>query len=267
MKSIRELQSLEGRNAVVTGALGHLGQVLTKTLALLGANLILIDQDETRLNLFADSIKREFGSRVVCYFCDLEIESSRQKMIDSVLTEFSSMSILINNAAFVGTSSLKGWAVPFLLQDRQTWRRAIEVNLTAAFHLSQGLSSLLKQSPGASIINIGSIYGECAPDFSLYENTDLGNPAAYAVSKAGLLQLTRWLSTALAPNVRVNAISPGGILRDQPQIFREKYMAKTPMGRMGTEEDMIGAVVLLATDLSAYITGQNLKVDGGWSTW
>jgi NAD(P)-dependent dehydrogenase (short-subunit alcohol dehydrogenase family) len=102
---------------------------------------------------------------------------------------------------------------------------------------------------------------------SLYAGTDLGNPAAYAVSKGGLLQLTRWLTTNLAPKVRVNAITIGGIARNQDPAFVAKYTNRTPLRRMATEEDLKGAITYLASDLSAYVTGQNLVVDGGWTAW
>jgi NAD(P)-dependent dehydrogenase (short-subunit alcohol dehydrogenase family) len=95
----------------------------------------------------------------------------------------------------------------------------------------------------------------------------MGNPAAYAASKAGLSHLTRWLSTTVAPAVRVNSISPGGIFRNQEPIFTQKYEKLNPMGRMATEDDFRGAITFLASDLSKYVTGQNLHVDGGWGTW
>jgi len=95
----------------------------------------------------------------------------------------------------------------------------------------------------------------------------MANPAAYAASKGGLLQLTRWLATTLAPKIRVNAISPGGIARNQPSSFVERYEARTPLGRMATEDDFRGAIAYLASDMSAYVTGQNLRVDGGWGSW
>jgi NAD(P)-dependent dehydrogenase (short-subunit alcohol dehydrogenase family) len=126
---------------------------------------------------------------------------------------------------------------------------------------------MLKESKGASIINIGSIYGEFGPDWRLYQGTEMANPAAYGVSKGGLMQLTRWLSTTLAPTVRVNAISPGGIFRSQPQIFVERYEERTPLVRMATEDDFRGAIAYMASDLSQYVTGQVLAVDGGWSIW
>ena len=103
---------------------------------------------------------------------------------------------------------------------------------------------------------------------SLYDDTAMGNPAAYGASKGGLIQLTRYLATVLGPdNIRVNCISPGGIARGQDEKFVARYEARTPLKRMGTEEDMKGTILYLASDLSAYVTGQNLLVDGGWTAW
>jgi NAD(P)-dependent dehydrogenase (short-subunit alcohol dehydrogenase family) len=104
------------------------------------------------------------------------------------------------------------------------------------------------------------------PDLSLYQGTPMGNPAAYSASKGGLLQLTRWFSTVLAP-IRVNAISPGGIERGQPEKFQQRYIQKVPLARMGSDSDMKGATLFLASDLSSYITGQNIMIDGGFSVW
>ena len=109
------------------------------------------------------------------------------------------------------------------------------------------------------------MHGFRGPDWSLYENTNMGNPAAYSASKSGLINLTSWLSKTVSPEVRVNAISPGGIFRDQPEIFVERYVKRTPLARMATEDDFRGAITFLATDLSLYVTGHNLIVDGGWS--
>ena len=156
---------------------------------------------------------------------------------------------------------------PFEEQTIDTWRRAIEVNLTATFHLCQAFAPELRLSKGGNIINIASIYGEYGPDMGLYEGTAMGNPAAYAASKGGLLQLTRWLATTMAPQVRVNAISPGGVFRNQPELFVERYISKTPLKRMATEDDFRGTVAYLATGMSSFVTGQTLRVDGGWGVW
>lgn len=257
---------LNGRRALITGAAGGLGRVMALTLAELGADLVLLDLDDTLLVELAALIKGDWGIDVDVRSCDLESQVEREALMADLLPE-DRLDILINNAAFVGTSGLEGWSVPFEQQSIETWRRALEVNLTAAFHLSQGLAPLLRSSGRGSIINVASIYGQYGPDWGLYEGTSMGNPAAYAASKGGLLQITRWLATTMAPAVRVNAISPGGIGRGQAQSFVERYKARTPMGRMATEDDFRGAVAFLASDMSAYVTGQTISIDGGWGVW
>jgi NAD(P)-dependent dehydrogenase (short-subunit alcohol dehydrogenase family) len=240
---------------------------MANTLAELGANLILVDRPGADFNPVMQSLTSQGAAKFVCYPCDLEVHEARHELLGQIKREQPGLDILINNAAFVGTSGLQGWAVPFEEQTVETWRRAVEVNLTAPFHLCQELAPHLRQSAGASIINVGSIYGHYGPDLRLYEGTQMGNPAAYAASKGGLIQLTRWLSTTLAPIIRVNAISPGGVFRNQPKSFIEQYEARTPLQRMATEDDFIGAVSFLATDLSRYVTGQSICVDGGWGVW
>ncbi len=266
MTTLNELMKLNGRRALITGAAGGLGRVMASTLAELGANLILLDRSEIPLAGLAEKVVKEWGVSVSVFNCDLESQTARDHLIDSLLKE-GELDILINNAAFIGTSGLQGWGVPFADQSIETWRRALEVNLTAVFHLCQGLAPLLQETGRGSVINIGSIYGEYGPDWGLYKDTSMSNPAAYSASKGGLLQLTRWLATTMAPAVRVNAISPGGIARGQAQVFIDRYEARTPLGRMATEDDFRGAVAFLATDMSAYLTGQNLLVDGGWGVW
>ncbi|MCW7497023.1 SDR family oxidoreductase [Leptospira levettii] len=252
---------------MITGASGKLGSILAETLAELGADLILVDQSIESLLSLETKIKEKYNILTKSIICDLESEADRNNMISIITNDKMDLNCLINNAAFVGTTGLNGWAVSFAEQSINTWRRAIEVNLTASFHLCQAFSPILKNSKGGNIINIASIYGEFGPDWRLYEGTEMGNPAAYAVSKGGLIQLTRWLSTSLAPFIRVNAISPGGIFRNQNLDFVSRYESKVPLGRMATEEDFRGAVGYLASDLSAYVTGQIIRVDGGWSTW
>ena len=264
MTTIKELMNLKGRKALITGAAGGLGKVMANTLAELGADLILVDRDGSYLTTLSASLEKKWGVNVEVCICDLEQEAQRSELITHVNGSSQMLNILINNAAFVGVSDLEGWAVPFEQQTLTTWRRAFEVNLTAIFDLCQGFSPLLKESQGASIINIASIYGVYAPDWTLYEETAMGNPAAYSASKGGLLQLTRWLAGTIAPHVRVNSISPGGISRGQPDIFINRYAAKTPLGRMASEDDLRGAVAYLASDMARYVTGQNLLVDGGW---
>ena len=264
MSTIRELSNLSGRRALITGATGGLGRVFADTLAELGADLILVDLPGSNFQILNEDLIERWGVRVENYICDLEDQNQRTELIKKVKHSGLGLNILINNAAFAGTSNLTGWGVPFEKQSIDTWRRALEVNLTAVFDLSKGLFPLLRASKTGSIVNIASIYGIFGPDWSLYEGTSMSNPAAYAASKGGLIQLTRWLATTISPEVRVNAISPGGIFRNQPEEFVKRYQAKTPLGRMGNEEDFRGAIAYLTSDLSRYVTGVNMVIDGGW---
>jgi NAD(P)-dependent dehydrogenase (short-subunit alcohol dehydrogenase family) len=265
MKKIEDLINLEGRRALITGATGGIGQEIALTIAELGGDLILIDRPNSNYDLVKKSVLDNWDVDIECIDCDLEDENSRISLIKDVIKSGVNLDILINNAAFVGESNLKGWIEDFDKQSVGTWNRALEVNLTAPFHLSQAFTPLLKKSKTGSIINIASIYGVNAPDYSLYKGTSMGNPAGYSASKGGLIQFTRWLSTTIAPDIRVNAVSPGGVYRNQPAEFVKRYEARTPLGRMATEEDFKGVIAYLSSDLSRYVTGQNIIVDGGWS--
>lgn len=267
MATFHELSNLKGRCALITGAAGGLGQIFTETLAELGANLILVDIPGTNLDEIAETTIEKWGIDARSLFCDLELEDQRSDLIRRVNEEYGHLSVLINNAALVGTAKIKGWNAPFGDQSIDAWRRASELQLTAVFHLCQGLFPIMKNAAGANIVNIASIYGSYGPDWRLYEEAEMGNPAAYAATKGGLIQLTRWLATTIAPRVRVNAISPGGIFRNQSQFFVDRYNRRTPMARMATEQDFKGAIAFLSSDLSSYVTGHILEVNGGWGTW
>jgi len=267
MKLLNQLFSLEEKRILITGAAGGIGRKVAETYAELGAVVLLCDRDSQSLEEVSEHLKQYWPACMVeCYECDLECENSRLSLFERVCSTDQSLHAIVHCAGFVGTTNLSGWVDDFEKQSLDTWRRAFEVNLTSAFHLSQLFSKPLTRSNG-SIILFSSIYGELGPDYSLYENTSMGNPAAYAASKGGLIQLARWLATTMAPNVRVNCVSPGGVFRNQAESFVEKYECKTPLQRMAVEDDFKGIVALLASDAGSYITGQNIMVDGGWSIW
>ncbi len=267
MRTIAEMISLEGRVAAITGGGGHIGQALAESLAEQGCGIILLDRSENVLVAAADKLRKRWQVQVETLQIDLENEAERKTVKKSIADAFGRLDVLINAAGFVGDSELRGWVVPFEQQSMETWRRAMEVNITAAFHLSQELASMLRLSGHGSIINIASIYGVVGPDMRLYDGTHLGNPAAYAASKGAMIQMTKWLATVLAPEIRVNCISPGGVARGQPESFTDQYVARTPLRRMGREEDFKGAAVYFASDLSSWVSGENLMVDGGWTAW
>jgi len=265
MKRISELMSLKGRVAVITGGAGHIGSAMAEALTELGASIVIVDISSESCSSVCEKIIKDYNVDVLPLFADLSEEEQIRLIPQKVINKFNRLDILVNCAAFVGTSNLPGWVVPFEEQRLETWKQALDVNLTAPFILTQACTPALKESGHGSVINIASIYGIQGPDMRLYEGTPMGNPAAYAVSKGGLLQLTRWLATVLAPDIRVNAITPGGVRRGQQKDFQRRYIERTPLKRMASEEDFKGAVAYLASDLSSYVTGQNLIIDGGWT--
>ena len=267
MRKVCELMSLKDRVALITGGAGHIGATMAEALAELGANIVIVDISSESCSSVCKKINKYYNVDTLPLFADLAEEEQIRLIPQRVIHEFRRLDILVNCAAFVGTSKLQGWTTPFEEQSADTWRLALDVNLTAPFILTQACTPALKESGHGSVVNVASTYGLVGPDMRLYKGTTMGNPAAYAASKGGLLQLTRWLAAVLAPDIRVNAITPGGVRRDQPEQFIERYIEKTPLRRMATEEDFKGAVVYLASDLSSYVTGQNLIVDGGWTVW
>jgi NAD(P)-dependent dehydrogenase (short-subunit alcohol dehydrogenase family) len=265
MKSLSKLGDMSGRVALVTGGAGHLGVAMGSALAELGAQIIILDLNKEQADKTAENFREKFGGE----HSGLSVNLDEKKEIATVPLyieeHFGRLDVLINCAALVGSSGLKGWAKPFKDQDVFTWEKAIDVNLTAGFYLIQQCLGLMHKSNVASIINVASIYGFAGQKMLMYEGLDYLTPAAYAASKGGLIQLTRYLATVLAPKIRVNCISPGGIERNQDKVFLERYKKLTPLARMGREEDFKGVTQFLASDLSAYVTGQNIIVDGGWS--
>ncbi|TAL04679.1 MAG: SDR family oxidoreductase [Rhodospirillaceae bacterium] len=267
MRSFTSLASLKGRVALVTGGAGYIGRAIAETYAELGAAVAILDRPGSGAEDVARHLTETYGVLTTVLAVDLADEAAVRKVPQRVVDTCGRLDILVNNAAFVGTDGLEGWTTPVEEQSIDTWRRALEINLTAPFLLVQQAIPALKASGRGAVINIGSIYGVVGPDWRIYEEVDFGTPAAYGASKGGLLQMTRWLATTLAPDIRVNAIVPGGVERNTPNAFRKRYMSRTPLARMATEEDFIGAAAYLASDLSAYVTGECIMVDGGWTAW
>ena len=194
--------------------------------------------------------------------CDFSDSNDRKNLIQKLKN--TKIDVIINNATY--TSNSKNYFTKFKSQNISEWENIFEVNLTSVFDLIKELQPNLIKSKKPSVINISSIYGIIGPDWNIYNNTKMGNPAVYAISKAGIIQLTRWLANTLAPKIRVNSITLGGIFRNQPKSFVKKYKDKTPLKRMAIEKDVNGAILYLSSNLSNYVTGANLVVDGGIST-
>jgi NAD(P)-dependent dehydrogenase (short-subunit alcohol dehydrogenase family) len=154
----------------------------------------------------------------------------------------------------------------------EQFRRVMDVNVSSLFHTSQVLGELMATAGKGSIINIGSTYGVSAPNQDLYRDAQgvqrFYKGVAYPVSKSAVIMMTRFIATYWGPRgVRVNCISPGGVQNGQEEWFVQQYSSRTPLGRMAMPDDFAGALLFLASDASRYVTGQNLQVDGGWTTW
>ncbi len=267
MRGISELLSLSGCWGIITGGAGHVGLASASALMELGANVVLLDRDKNSLLKAKDNLSMYNGEvHTIC--CDLSSPSAIEQAIEEYKKYANNqLNFLINNAAFVGTDKLTGWAVPFEQQSYETFNDCLNVNLSAPFLITKLCMPLFENTKTKikSVVNISSIYALVGPQMNMYEGTNMGNPAAYAASKAGLMQFTTWLSSVGAPHVRANNIVLGGIYRGQDSAFLEKYNAKVPLKRMATEEDVKGAIAYLCSEMSNYMTGQSIVLDGGWT--
>lgn len=266
---VKEMFSLFGRTAVVTGALGLLGREHCRCLAEAGANVVVADLDESACCELAATLP----SRSCGLALDVTNRESVQTLHSEVLQRFGSAEILINNAAandMFENPSLAAEQSRFENYPVEMWRRMMDVNVTGMFICSQVIGSAMARRGAGSIINIASTYGVVAPDQSIYRKPDgeqqFFKSPSYPASKGAVITFTKYLASYWGhAGVRVNALSPGGVENGQQEFFKENYARKTPLGRMAGRTDYHGAILFLASDASRYMTGANLIVDGGWT--
>jgi NAD(P)-dependent dehydrogenase (short-subunit alcohol dehydrogenase family) len=264
---------LDGKSVLVTGATGILGKHFCRALAAHGAAVAVVDRDAEQCAEFASELTEEHGVRCVGIGCDIRIPAEVTAMAAQVGRELGSIDVLLNNAA-TKTDDLAAFFEPFESYSLETWREVMSVNLDGLFLVAQAVArSMIERGRGGSIIQTSSIYGVVAPDQRIYEGSSylgraINTPAVYSASKAGVLGLSRYLATYLAPHrIRVNTLTPGGVRSGQNDEFERRYSDRVPLGRMAEAEDLLGAVLFLASDSSTYVTGQNLVVDGGLTVW
>ncbi|MDX9925377.1 MAG: SDR family oxidoreductase [Ignavibacteriaceae bacterium] len=265
------LFSLEGKTAIVTGALGLIGKHHCAALSEAGANVVVADVNKNNCRDFASM----FETKAIGVGLNVTDPESIKKMRDTIIKEFGHIDILVNNAAINDMFESPQAALEqskFENYPLELWQKSVDVNLTGVFLCSQILGKCMADQKSGSIINIGSTYGITAPDQSLYID-DNGNqkffkPPAYSATKGAVIMFSRYLASYWGKDgVRVNTLSPGGVENMQDEFFVEKYSKKTPLGRMARPTDYKGALIFLASEASAYMTGANLVVDGGWTSW
>lgn len=267
-----QMFNLAGKTVVVTGGGGILGRHFVAGLAAHGAKVAVLDAALDAAEASVTALPEHDRVRAVPIGCDITDRKSVVDALSRIERELGPIDVLHNNAATKG-SDLTAFFDPDEDYKLATWREVMAVNLDAMFLVAQEAGRLMIPRKRGSIIQTASIYGIMGPDPRIYEGShylghQIRNPAVYSASKAGVVGLMRHLATVWAPHgIRVNALTPGGVSSGQNTIFSEKYSARVPLGRMARAEEMVGALVFLASDAASYITGQNIVVDGGLSAW
>lgn len=273
-KSIFEKFRLDNQVALVTGGVGLLGSQFCQTLGEAGASVVVADLNQKAVDDLADKLMKNH-MKAIGISVDVTDPGSVRSMISRTVDHFGRLDILICSAAidpkFDPTHSGEH-ANAFEEYPLSAWKQALDVNLTGLFLCAQAaVLPMLKQNHGI-IINICSTYGLVGPDQRIYDKPGSKikafKPVFYSVTKAGVLGLTHYLATYYAgKNIRVNALTPGGIYNNHDEDFVKNYSSRTVLGRMAKLDEMNGALLFLASDASSYMTGSNLVVDGGWTAW
>jgi NAD(P)-dependent dehydrogenase (short-subunit alcohol dehydrogenase family) len=262
---------LRGVTAVVTGAGGKLGPVWCQALLDAGARVAALDRPEAVWSAPFTAVAAAAGDRLRQYHADVLDRAALEAARDRCTTELGVPTVLVNNA---GIDSPPGPAVTYRIEDipLEVFRGVLDVNLVGAFHAAQVFGPGMVRAGRGSVVNIGSLYATVSPDARFYDHLPADppflKPPAYGASKAGLLNLTRYLATHWGPaGVRVNALSPGGVEGGQDAEFKRKFTDRVPLGRMAAPGDLRGPLIFLASEMSSYVTGIELRVDGGFTAW
>ncbi|MEA4907841.1 MAG: SDR family oxidoreductase [Chloroflexi bacterium] len=273
MSDIFEKYRMNGRTVIVTGGAGLLGKQFCTTLAQAGANVVVADLNEAAAENVCAGL-RQSGYPALPVQVNVTDPDSTRGMVDAALSAFGRVDVLVGSAAMDPKfdSEHEGQhGNTFEDYPLEAWKQALDVNLTGLFLCAQAVARPMVAQEYGVIINICSTYGLVGPDQRIYERPGKPTqykPVFYSVTKAGVLGLTRYLATYYAgKNIRANALTPGGVYNHHDELFEHNYSARAVMGRMAKPDEMNGAILFLASEASAYMTGANLVVDGGWTAW
>jgi NAD(P)-dependent dehydrogenase (short-subunit alcohol dehydrogenase family) len=260
---------LTGKVVVITGGTGLLGSAYSEAMAEHGAQVVMADLPAANPAGKAAAIRTPAGPGAVGIDCDVSIEADVVGLFQQVMTRFGRVDVVLNNAAATGEHLMRQGAVftSFEESTLAVWESAIRVNLTGVYLVArEGGKAMLASGAGGSLINVSSTYGVVGPDHRIYEGMKFNSLASYAAAKAGVHGLTRWLATYWGDKgIRVNTLVPGGVENQHDPEFVRRYAERAPLRRMARRQDMVGMMVFLASDASAYCTGQQYFVDGGWT--
>ena len=274
--TIQEKFDLTGRVAVVTGGVGLLGAEFCRTLAEAGAAVVVVDLNASASQAVADSLTNG-GFKALAVPTDITQPEAVNALVEQTLSAFGRLDILVNSAALdpkFDPDAVNKGITPGAFEDYplDLWNSALNVNLTGMFLMTQAcVKPMIAQGKKGSIINICSTYGLNGPDQRIYVKDGKRvafKPVYYTVTKAGVMGFTKYLAAYYADTeIRVNALTPGGVFNNHEEYFVRNYSAKTILGRMARKDEMNGALLFLASDASSYMTGNNVVVDGGWTAW
>jgi NAD(P)-dependent dehydrogenase (short-subunit alcohol dehydrogenase family) len=241
---------LKDKIIIITGGNGLLGKAIIKRLKSEGAFCINFE------------INHETNHDLSQVYCDITNANSIDSGLQMVFKKYKKIDGLVNNAY----PRTKDWGTKFEDIVFDSWKQNIDWQLNSYFYISQKVALQMSVQKEGSIVNMASIYGVIGADFTVYEGTTMTMPAAYSAIKGALINFTRYVASYYGPQqVRVNAVSPGGIFDNQNEVFVNNYCKKVPMRRLGNPEDIAPTVAFLLSDDAEYITGQNIIVDGGWT--
>tara|TARA_B100000963_G_scaffold140321_2_gene122206 strand:+ start:1970 stop:2773 length:804 start_codon:yes stop_codon:yes gene_type:complete len=264
-KRLIKMLSLKKRKVLIIGGAGYLGSAMSETFAELGADIIISSRNEKKGNIFAKNIKNKFKNKTFFFPVDITDEKSIESLFKYTNKKFNKKLDVLVNCGWTGKKNT------FESITNKDWNFDVEVCLSSVFRTIKIFLPLLKKSKG-NILNVGSSYGHVAPDYRIYDGKKYANPPSYGAAKAGIIQFTKYCASFFSKfKIRSNCISPGAFplkhtQKDNPR-FIKKLAEKAPLNRIGFPDDLKGATALLTTDAGSFITGQNIIVDGGWSTW
>ena len=266
------LFSLDGQIAAVTGACGRLGPIWIEALVGAGAHVAALELPGAAASPAYRAVEECAGPKLQRFDCDITNRSSIESAFAAVTGRMGTPTILVNNAGVDQPPDSGGNRSRIEDLPIEQFRRMLDVNLTGTFQVTQVFGSAMAARGAGSIINIGSLYASVSPDQRLYDHLPGDLPflksPAYGASKAAVVNMTKYFSTMWGVRgVRVNTLSPGGVLGGQDDQFRSKYGARVPLGRMAQADDLKGPLVFLASAASSYVTGHELRVDGGFTAW